>query len=456
MRRTHICFCIALVVLGIIVAGCSYDGLPVVGSESVPSCNGYLSSTDNSNLTGYTPKLIYAPGEQLELKVSSPNRNFSLSIYREGTTSEVKLSRSKITAPLQPLADLPFSTNANWSTVFSTPIPQDWPTGLYNALLIEPTTQKCFELVFAINTTPKIQPHIAVVLPDYTWQAYNNWGKGSFYSCETPCSGAKYANILTSQRPNPQLYFRRDGVYHHMGRAYVRLLSWLDKNNYGYTLISDSQMESTPNRLDGYSVLILGAHNEYWTRNMRQNLEGFLARGGNLINWGGNNIYWKIVARNDQIEVRKDGSQHTLDLEPGGKWRNLGQSEAAILGSRFTDAGMGQFKNAKYQIMLPEHWAFAGIDIQTKLTTEESCSGWETDKIDPQFSPKNIQVIARGLNPPDSKYPATEPTGADMTYYDHPGGGGVFSAGSIGFLSCTNDPVVSRIMSNVVDHFLSR
>ena len=56
--------------------------------------------------------------------------------------------------------------------------------------------------------------------------------------------------------------------------------------------------------------------------------------------------------------------------------------------------------------------------------------------------PANLTVIARGTNPG---------FGADMTFYDHPGGGGVFSVGSISFGgSMIGDPALRQIVRNVL------
>jgi hypothetical protein len=53
-------------------------------------------------------------------------------------------------------------------------------------------------------------------------------------------------------------------------------------------------------------------------------------------------------------------------------------------------------------------------------------------------------VLAQGQ--PDASGP-----GADMTYYDHPGGGCMFSVGSISFGgSLVGDPVLSGIMRNLL------
>src|SRR5690606_3755238 len=74
-------------------------------------------------------------------------------------------------------------------------------------------------------------------------------------------------------------------------------------------------------------------------------------------------------------------------------------------------------------------------------------SGHETDKVSPS-SPENVHVIAKGTNPDDG--------GAQMAIFNTPGGGSVFSAGSINYVSSLPvDEHVSRITANVLRRFLS-
>jgi hypothetical protein len=68
----------------------------------------------------------------------------------------------------------------------------------------------------------------------------------------------------------------------------------------------------------------------------------------------------------------------------------------------------------------------------------------ETATVPPSGLPAGLTVLASGV--PDS-----DGLGAEMTYYDHPGGGFVFSVGSITFGgSLVVDPVIQRIMRNVL------
>ena len=89
-------------------------------------------------------------------------------------------------------------------------------------------------------------------------------------------------------------------------------------------------------------------------------------------------------------------------------------------------------------------------------------------------TPENAVILATSENPPDHivlvpeewlTHVTTIPGGthdeltrADMVYFDCPGGGSIFSVGSInfcGYLSHNNyDNNISRILSNVLDRFL--
>ena len=64
--------------------------------------------------------------------------------------------------------------------------------------------------------------------------------------------------------------------------------------------------------------------------------------------------------------------------------------------------------------------------------------------VPPSALPGGLVVLAEGV--PDAAGP-----GADMTYYDHPGGGFVFSAGSLTFGgSLVVDAKLSTLVHNVI------
>lgn len=175
-------------------------------------------------------------------------------------------------------------------------------------------------------------------------------------------------------------------------------------------------------------------------------------RGGHLLYLGGNGV-------NCRIEYLDDGTRmRCLNQWPAGdesRFHFQVESEANLLGVVYSDAGA--MTVAPYEVIESKHWVFAGTGLRrgsrfgTRTLHErygDGASGHETDKISPS-SPKNVQLLAKGLNPDDG--------GAHLVYFDTPSGGAVFSTGSITYpaaLLC--DAPTSTITANVIHRFLSQ
>jgi N,N-dimethylformamidase len=133
--------------------------------------------------------------------------------------------------------------------------------------------------------------------------------------------------------------------------------------------------------------------------------------------------------------------------EAGGRWRDHGRPEAHVLGVRFTRAGyMSPFEPNR--VLAPAHWVFEGTGLRKgSLLGKPGASGWELDKIDPRARPAGLVHLAKGRN--------RRGAGADMCYFTHAGGGGVFSVGSIAFTRClAGDAQLTRALRNVMARFV--
>lgn len=255
--------------------------------------------------------------------------------------------------------------------------------------------------------------------------------------------------MLHSQRPNPAaLPLGPDG---HLANAEIHVLRWLETHAIGYDVFADIDLHERPGLLDPYPTLLLNTHSEYWSANMYQALDVFLARGGNLVYLSGNGLYWKTVIGKDRMEVRNDHSSHTLVSEQGGRWRDFGRPESPVLGVRFTRAGYKSHYRP-YRVIAAQHWIFdntglvAGDLIGASGLNCGGASGWELDKIDRGARPPGLVHLAKGTNPWRA--------GADMVYFPHSGGGAVFSVGSITFGgSLAVDPALTRMLLNVLARF---
>jgi N,N-dimethylformamidase len=329
------------------------------------------------------------------------------------------------------------------------------------------------------------KPHapLAVLASTNTWNAYNAFGGRSNYimagrMIDTPIVNAKsdlpryklsdYGEWKSAPEFAPLSFDRPEPYNHvpegvectdpiegrqacHLAPAEWRLLGWLERQGYPYDLYAEAQLHDGLFDLDAYRVLILNTHPEYWSAEMYAKVKRWVFEcGGKLMYLGGNGINCAVEYLDGATAMR------CLNHWPAGfesRFHHAVESEANLLGVAFTDPGA--MTVAPYEVLEPGHWVFAGAGLQRgalfgtrtlHARYGDGGSGHETDKITPS-SPKNVQLLARGLNP--------DAGGAHLVYFETPGGGAVFSAGSITYptgLLC--DLPTSVITANVLNRFL--
>jgi hypothetical protein len=324
---------------------------------------------------------------------------------------------------------------------------------------------------------------VAVLASTNTWNAYNPFGGRSNYvmaarMIERPIVNARadlpryrladYGEWKSAAEFAPLSFDRPEPCNHvpehvecadpiegrqacHLAPAEWRLLGWLEREQVAYDLYSDYQLHTGTLDLDAYRVLVLNTHPEYWSADAYGRVKRWVfERGGRLLYLGGNGL-------NCPVEFLDGGrAMRCLNQWPDGcesRFHAHVESEANLLGVVFTDAGA--MTVAPYEVVDADHWVLAGTELRRgdrfglKTLHErygDGASGHETDKLSPH-SPTNARLLARGLNPDDG--------GAHMVYFETPGGGAVFSAGSITFataLLC--DEPCSTIAANVFRRFL--
>lgn len=339
-----------------------------------------------------------------------------------------------------------------------------------------------FPLVVA---PPQPQSAIAVLASTNTWNAYNAFGGRSNYIMAGKMLDVPIVNCKADLpryrlsdygewKSNPEfapLSFDRPEPYNHvpeevectdpiegrqachMAPAEWRLLGWLEQNGFAHDLYAEAQLHDGTLNLDAYRVLILNTHPEYWSVEMYRAVKQWVfERGGRLLYLGGNGL-------NCAVEFLDHGTaMRCLNHWPDGcesRFHHRHESEANLIGVVYSDPGA--FTVAPYEVVAPGHWVFAGTGLRrgdlfgTRSLSERygpGASGHETDKITPS-SPKNTVLLAKGQNPDDG--------GAHMVTFDTPGGGAVFSAGSITYASALLvDPPTARITANVLRRFLAK
>jgi hypothetical protein len=332
------------------------------------------------------------------------------------------------------------------------------------------------------------QAAVAVLAADITWNAYNNFGGRSNYvhADELPPAPTVHARTELKRYTDPAhatwgsdayrpLSFDRPEPINdvdpaervtdpiegrsacHVAPAEWRLLGWLEREGFAYDLYSETQFHRGLLELNAYQVLVLGPHPEYWTREMYYRLKRWVfERGGRLLYLGGNGLNCEAELLEGDRMVVHNGAVTSLwaaGIGAESRFAKRNESEANLLGVVFTPSGL--MTAAPYRVEDAAHWAFAGTglrngDLFGVNSLHRRCpggaSGHETDKLSAS-SPVGARLLAKGANPGGG--------GAEMVCFETPGGGAVFSAGSICYVSALPvDDGVSRVTANVLRRFL--
>lgn len=423
----------------LLLASCEVDQ-PIAGV--IKDCDIEMVENDHP-IEGYSDKDSYFPGETVKLMIHTLAPTFTIEIQRNGLIDSTIAISSSIAGMVQDYPECAFRTGCNWEPVWTYALPSNLKSGMYTATLQDAFGDK-FYIVFVVKP---INPtgNIAVLASTNTWQAYNHWGGASFYYLENE---SWETGIVNFQRPNLVTFpYSNDG---HLANAELHILRWLEDKGYSYDLIADRDLHDDPTLLMDYEAVIVSTHSEYWTYDMLLNFYNYQQSGGDVAYLSGNGIYFKVTYQDQQIEVRKNGANHLHDGIIGGQWRELGYPESSYIGVQYDRRGYNTV--APYEVLDSTHWVYSGTNVtQGQLIGQFSlnrgaASGIETDKITVN-SPSNLIHLAKGTN--------ADGGGADMVYFENQAGGKVFSVGSITYGgSLSVDPIMSRMLENVLDTFL--
>ena len=323
----------------------------------------------------------------------------------------------------------------------------------------------------------------------------------STYNHHTDGSGichASWHRPMLNVRPGyfPIMDERGSGLRHMP--ADTHLTDWLEEKGITYDVITDWELHHEgADLLKPYKAVVTGSHPEYHTEETLDALTGYRDNGGHFAYLGGNGFYWRVALHPELdgvIEVRRaeDGIRawaaepgeyyQAFDGQYGGIWRRNNRPPQMLAGVGFSAQGLFEgtyYRRAPGADAARTSWIFEGVPdeiIGDFGLSGGGAAGFELDRADRMLgTPENAVVLAVSENPPNHfvlvpeewlTHVTTIPGGthdeltrADMLYFDCPGGGSVFSTGSITFcgsLSHDNyDNNVSRILENVLTRFLS-
>jgi len=300
-------------------------------------------------------------GDQIGLHVTGNNRAVQIKIYRMGYYggAGARLITSTSVGPIKQYGT-PQITKAPESTV-STNWPVAWYLKINSAtipgqyLLRLDDGGKDSSFVPLMIEDPKIQSSITFVSSILTWQAYNQWGGYSLYKGPNMFRGTR-STIVSFDRP-----YDGDGSGQFRYMEYP-ILKIAERLGLDMNYITDLELDKNIDSLKTAKSILYGGHGEYWTANMRKNIQASVDSGINLVSLGGNAAYAhpRLQANDRQLVMWRsslsDPNRNDPVLATTG-WRQVPilQPEAKILGAQYVGLGV----SADYTIPHPNRWPFA-------------------------------------------------------------------------------------------------
>ena len=255
-----------------------------------------------------------------------------------------------------------------------------------------------------------------------TWEAYNNWGGKSLYDYNS--TGGQPAAKVSFDRP-----FATDGNTG-MYDWEVPFVRWLEREGYDVSYASDIDTDRNPALLQGYRLVMVNGHDEYWSTPIRNAFENAKAAGTNLAFFGANIGYWHIRFEDGErtmVGYKDAGADPITDpSEETVQFRDLvpARPECSLIGVQYMG---GYSSNGTYTVVnaaLTDPW-MAGTGF-TAGSTIPGVVGYEWDTIVDGCASGSRTVFFSYPGSPNEQLPA-----AHATRYVAPSGSMTFSTGTM-------------------------
>lgn len=461
--------------------GSSANSNPIIIENAKPGSTGWQLTNPATlrQIEGYANRTSVAPGQTISFFMNTQSASYTVEIYRlgwyGGAGGRLHLtsgSRKRVNQTIPTPNSTTGLCQCNWTSPWTITIPAGtnaWVSGHYLAKL---TTRegKQAHIPFIVRDDNRYATYM-VQASVTTWQAYNNWGGKSLYDYNS--TNGKRAYKVSFNRPyagtgSGDLYNPDTGWE-------LNILRFFEREGYDVKYITNIDLHENVNRLYNCHSFISAGHDEYWSMQMRSEVEYVTSEGIHVAFLGANDAYWQIRFESGST----NGANRTMvcykdaALDPNGnstdpnvrqyttiKFRDLNRPEATMIGVQYVHYPV----NTDMIVKNTNHFLFAGTGLKNgdRLV---GMVGYEADQLSP-FSPPNVIVLAE--TPVVTDYSNGF---HHMTFFTRqpsewgPGGGTVFATGSMqwawgldsffGGISHPNlqNPEVQIIMRNVMNSF---
>lgn len=388
-------------------------------------------------IEGYCSKTSVRPGESIDIFVSTtPASSLTIDIFRmgyyQGAGGALKMRLGPFEVGPEPTPPVKEHRvrECQWTRTTRFIVPEDWLSGVYLGKL------RCdahrFESYVVFIVRDDREAKVLFQCSDTTWQAYNEWPGGySLYDSDDPAQPLSSRTWVGFDRP--YAWYRPNFVSNPLSQGSGEFLlwefplcHWLEKRGYDVTYWSNLDTHRDPDGLRRANVFLSVGHDEYWTLDMFEHVQGAVRDGVSVAFLSGNCCMWMIEtepagrsvaeAVDPTTGLTADGERMALEPDPNGPEDRLlyragrfgglteeeratgmmgpfssrGPNENTLIGARTVYPFDGA---ADWVVRRPDHWIFEGTGMELGEGVP-GLVGWEFHG-DPADIP-GLEVLASG------------------------------------------------------------
>jgi N,N-dimethylformamidase beta subunit-like protein len=418
-----------------------------------------------STIEAYTTATSVTQGDTLVFCVNnSPNPGtsayFTLDVYAvdgdyfSGTASPV-FSRNG-SADSHPYPPMAYASGCGWPESLPLPIiGAGWSSGLYLARVRNGDGAEATIHFVVKSSDPGSVSPILFCWPVTTCQAYNGIGGKSLY----PTQNFGRYHKVSFDRPTDW-----ESSYA------LPFWQWLIEQGYDVEACTSIDLHEDPDFLAQYQLVLSVGHDEYWSKEMRDNVETFVANGGNGAFFSGNTCWWQVRFEDDDrtmvcYKSALDDPLTGVDNERVTiNWASapVNRPENLLTGVSYrtgAQSSHGAPASASYQVQAADHWVFENTGVNNGDSFAAGGLGYETDAADLMNVGGVLRPTGRDGTPlnflplavADLRAWRNDMDGGWATMGLYTNGGAVFTAGTIEWSNALGDPVAAQVTRNVLD-----
>ena len=441
-----------------------------------------------NQIAGYANLTSINKGGQISFFVTTTDPQFQISVYRmgyyQGLGGRLMFGPVTVNGTTQTIPTPDPNTGfleCNWINPYVLTIGSNWTSGVYLAKLTGTTSGLQSYIIFVVRDDSRASD-LLFQQSTNTYQAYNNWGGKSLYAFNS--SSAPTINTEgASSSAYPAVMVSYNRPYAAINRGTGDFFSWefnmlafLEQQGYDVSYTTDVDTHSSPSLLLQHKGFLIVGHDEYWSWEMRNNVQAARDAGVNLGFFSANESFWQIryqasaitgapnrtiVAYKEAASQDPDASNPSTNYLITTEWRLPHGSypatpEDALIGQMYID-----YEPVSSSILIGDtsNWVFNNSGLNSGDTLP-GLLGYEVDAVDQGSPAGTITLTQSPFQDSGTQY-------GDMSLYQASSGALVFSTGSMDWtygLSSVSpyspspsevNPGVEQITVNVLNAFVS-